>query len=167
MKKSTCICIVLAMIAAPVVAESESSGREWIPAGKRDLKQDKWRSESPTGYIRVTLDMDGDGLPDEAVLVTSSDGTESGVRICLNAKGPKPESRCQIVGAGPNAQSIMGVAKRPPGCHLFTENERTGEEDGKICSKVDVLDYFRFGSSGSFFRYDSKSRQFNRYWDSD
>lgn len=36
-----------------------------------------------------------------------------------------------------------------------------------VCSKAEALDYFRFGSAGSFFLYDKNTRHFSRYWDSD
>lgn len=60
----------------------------------------------------------------------------------------------------------MGLEKRAPGCHEYVEDE-SANSSGTICSKFDGLDYFRFASSGSFFIYNDKTGNFERYWDSD
>ena len=161
------LCAVAATLAVSFEAGAEPALETWVPAGRNDIRKDDWRRESPGGYIRSVLDMDGDGRPDEAVLVTSRDGSRSGVRICLDFQRVNPTARCEVVGVGPNVQSIMGVHRRPPGCYSFVQKEGAGNGDGEVCSETDVLDYFRFGSAGSFFRYDRTAKGFDRYWDSD
>lgn len=164
MKTAFCICNAIALCSMPFLVGAGTPSDSWIPAGQADLKRDAWRSESNVGYLSARLDMDGDGREDKAILVTSADGTQSAVRICLDVAAVDGEARCHIVGKGPNVQSIMGLDKRSPGCFRFTENERTGETDGRVCTKTDVLEYFRFGSAASIFRYNRKTGTIERYW---
>lgn len=167
MKTAFRICSAIALFSVPFLAAAGTPNDSWLPAGQADLKRDAWRSESNVGYLSARLDIDGDGREDKAILVTSADGAQSAVRICLNVVAPDVETRCHIVGKGPNVQSIMGLDKRAPSCFRFSENERTGEKDGRDCAKADVLEYFRFGSASSYFLFDPKTRTFDRYWISD
>ena len=62
----------------------------------------------------------------------------------------------------------MGLEKKKPGCYAYIEDAYGTSSGGKkICSQNEVVEYFRFGSAGSFFIYDQSSNTFKRYWDSD
>ncbi|KRG48748.1 hypothetical protein [Stenotrophomonas beteli] len=60
----------------------------------------------------------------------------------------------------------MALDVRVPGCHHYNALDRA-DADGRVCSRTQALDYFRFAGSPSFFLYDLKTDSFNRYWDSD
>lgn len=146
--------------------QAKDDAESWRPLKSNELAQDQWRSASPTGFASVSLDLDGDRVPDRASLVVSSDAKKSGIKVCYGAK-TQAES-CTVTAVEENIAGVMGLEKRKPGCYDYNEDDGGIASEGKkACSKSDILDYFRFGSSGSFFIFDRESNALKRYWDSD
>lgn len=141
----------------------------WMPADLDYLRQDAWRNDLPTAFASATLDMNGDGLMDEAMLVTDPVGHRSGLRICLASKQPKASRECHVLAVVDDAlgYDVMGLLVEPAGCYDYFALNDGPEVKAKVCSRAHVLDYFRFGSAASYFVYDRKTRRFNRYWYSD
>ena len=125
-----------------------------------------WRRYSETGFGVVQLDVNGDGFDDQASLVVSRDGVRSAIKICFGSKDTDASASCKVLAESESIYAVMGLEKRNPGCYEFHEDDAGNIADGKVCSKFDVLEYFRFGSSGSFFIYDDNNDIFSRYWDS-
>ena len=120
-------------------------------------------------YARVRLDMNGDGLKDEATLIVDRVRHRSGLRVCLAKEGADLSANCHVLvdDSEENGYEEMGLEVRGPGCRDFNSLNDGPDVGGKVCSRTDVLRYFRVGSSTSFFLYDQKTGRFNRYWDSD
>ena len=141
--------------------------RGWVTVEHSQLMKDEWRRHSATGFGQVTLDMNGDGISDHASLVVSRDGTKSGVKVCLGSEAVgDADPNCRVLAESENVYSVMGLEMRSPGCYEFHEDEAGEPSEGSVCSKFDALEYFRFGSSSSFFVYNTRSGNFERYWDS-
>jgi hypothetical protein len=139
----------------------------WVSVDAKELMSQEWRRHSKTGFGQVYLDINGDGVDDHASLVVSQDRTRSAIRICLGSKMMDDVgSNCRVLAESENVYPVMGLEKRKSGCYDFHEDDAGNLSDGKVCSKFDALEYFRFGSSGSFFIYDEGSGVFDRYWDS-
>jgi len=148
-----------------VVACERADG--WIVVGIDELMKQGWRRHSDAGFGFVDLDMNGDGVSDRASLVTSGDGVRSAIEICFGTKDVSPSGNCRILAEGVNVYFVMGLAKRSAGCYEYYEDDAAGAgAGGAVCTQFDVLEYFRFGSSGSFFIYDKRMDNFRRYWDS-
>ena len=147
-------------------ATSCDERRDWVGVDVRELMKESWRRRSDTGFGVVDLDMNGDGVGDRAYLVVSRDRVRSAIKICFGSKDMGITANCRILAESENIYPVMGLERRNSGCHKFHENDAGNLVDSKICSKFEVLEYFRFGSSSSFFIYDEKSDSFGRYWDS-
>lgn len=138
----------------------------WVTVDASEIMKHDWRRHSETGFGVVQLDMNGDGLDDRASLVVSQDGARSAIKICFGSKDGDVDVDCRILAEGENIYPVMGLEKRSPGCYEFHEDDAGNTSDGRICSKFDALEYFRFGSSSSFFIYDENGDSFGKYWDS-
>lgn len=147
-------------------AVSCDAGDAWVVVDGNGTMGEDWRRQSETGFRSTYLDINGDGAADQASMVISSDSARSAIKICFGSKTPGTLADCEIVGEGDNVSAVMGLERRPAGCYEFYEDDLGSRIDGRVCAKYDVLGYFRFGSAGSFFIYDEKHGNFNRYWDS-
>ena len=161
----------LAVALAPALpADAGEHPARWETVNFETLKkQDEWRRTSPTAFAKVSLDMNGDGLKNEATLVIDRARHHSGLRVCFGKKERTSPSNCHILVDDDLEDSYddMGLDVRGPGCHLYNTMNDLVDASGRICSRAQGLNYFREGSSTSFFLYDTKTGRFNRYWDSD
>lgn len=159
----------IALTASAAAAPPPAKADTWVPADLGQLRKDPWRRESPTAYARVKLDMNGDGLKDDAMLVTNPVRHSSALRICLAAKEPQATRACQILGEvdDETGYEVMGLQVEAPGCFDYFALNDSPDMEGRICTRADVLDYFRVGSAASYYIYDRKTGAFNRYWYSD
>ena len=157
-------------LSAPVPASAGERSARWETVNFEELKKlDEWRRASPTAFAKVSLDMNNDGLKDEATLVIDRGRHHSGLRVCLGRKEPRSPSNCHILVDDDleDAYDVMGLNVRAPGCHLYNTMNDLVDAGGRICSRAQALEYYRVGSATSFFLYDQKTGRFNRYWDSD
>lgn len=164
------VAALAAALSAPLPASAGERSARWETVSFEDLKkQDEWRRASPTAFAKVSLDMNGDGLKDEATLVIDHVRHHSGLRVCFGKKERTSPPNCHILVDDDLEDSYddMGLDVRAPGCHLYNTVNDQGDAGGRICSRAQGLNYFREGSSTSFFLYDTKTGRFNRYWDSD
>ena len=162
--------LACAALFAACAYESQAKGdtKNWRPLSQEELTKQQWRSASKTGFASVSLDVNGDRVPDKATLVVSGDAKQSGIELCYGANSKSEAAVCTIIAAEENAAEVMGLEKKKPGCYEYNEDEAGISSNGKkACSRNDILEYFRFGSAGSFFIYDRESNAFKRYWDSD
>lgn len=164
--------IALAYIAlfAACMYESRASNDagEWRPLKSSELAQQHWRAASSTNFAHISLDINGDHVPDEASLVVSNDTKQSGIKVCYGTGLKRQAENCIVIAVEANVAEIMGLEKRKPGCYEYIEDDNGMASNGKLaCSKNDILGYFRFGSAGSFFIYDCQSNFMKRFWDTD
>ena len=162
--------LFFAALLAACADESNAKGdaEKWVPLSPSSLAKQQWRSASPTRFASLSLDVNGDRSPDQASLVVSGDLKQSGIKVCYG-KGQKSETEsCAVIAVEENTAEVMGLEKKKPGCYDYDEDGSGASSGGKkICSQNEIIEYFRFGSAGSFFIYDNKSNTFKRYWDSD
>jgi hypothetical protein len=137
---------------------------DWIRIEDSKLSEDHWRPSAPDNFGAVVLDLNNDGLMDEAFLVVNRGATRSAVKVCFGGNGQSSAGRCRVIAAGTNISSVMGLDKRPRGCYEYSEADVGSGTSGRVCSKGDVLEYFRFGSSSSFFV--AEGGVLVRYWES-
>lgn len=162
--------ILAAASIGPSSAQPAGDPEHWTAVSIDSLKRkDAWRRTSPNAFAQVRLDMNGDGLQDEAALVVDRVRHRSGLRVCLATKDPSapPDCRILVEHGIEDAYDIMALDVRAPGCHDYNALNDRADVDGRVCSRTQALDYSRFASSSSFFLYDPKTDRFNRYWDSD
>ncbi len=159
----------IALAASAAAAPPAPKADGWVAPDLDQLRKDAWRKGSPTAYARVKLDMDGDGLKDDAMLVTHPVRHSSALRICLASKNPQAPRNCHILGEveDETGYEVMGLLVVAPGCHDYFALDDGTEVDGRFCTRTEVLDYFREGSAASYYVYDRKTGTFNRYWYSD
>lgn len=138
----------------------------WVDFDSNGSMEEGWRRHSETGFRSAYLDINGDGVRDQATMVVSSDDARAAIRICFGSEVLNTLGDCRIIAEGENFSSAMGLEVRSAGCYEFYEDDLLSRADGPVCSRRDVLEYFRFGSSGSFFIYDENLEVFRRYWDS-
>lgn len=164
------LCFAATFATAPAKAQSLASESDnWVPVSIKALREDAWRRSSPHAFAHVRLDMNGDGVKDEAMLVVDRVRHRSALKVCLASNARGVSADCQILAEDEDegGYEIMGLEVRAPGCHRYNELNEGSDTGGQVCSKAEALDYFRFGSAGSFFLYDKNTRHFSRYWDSD
>lgn len=138
----------------------------WIRLSANQVKEQSWREVLPTKLLSANLDIDGDGKKDVAAIVVSRDSKKSAVRICFGDATRRPQ--CQVVAESENISDVMGLERKSPGCYAYGEDANGHPSHGeKICGQADLLEYFKFGSASSFFLYKGRSRELERYWDSD
>lgn len=159
-------CIFALFAVVPEDLPACETRSEWIDVEISSLMKERWRRHSETGFGRVDLDINGDGAGDQASLVVSRDGSRSAIKICLGPTLQGAGSACQIVAEAADIHIVMGLEKRGPGCYEFYEDDSGQSSEGRVCTKHDVLEYFRFASSSSLFIYDSQTASFRRYWQS-
>lgn len=166
MKKICFIVIFTLFIQSSVASPSCGQQEEWVNVSSEDLSKDDWRRHSENNFGSARLDMNGDGIGDEAALVVSQDAKRSAIRICFGIKDGKADMPCHVIADSENIYSVMGLERRDPGCYEYHEDDEGNVKMGEVCSKFDILEYFRFASSSSFFIYDENDGEFHRYWDS-
>ncbi|WP_148040907.1 hypothetical protein [Montanilutibacter psychrotolerans] len=138
----------------------------WIRLSATEVQGQTWRDAAPTKFLSATLDMDGDGELDVAAIVVSRDSKRSAIRICFG--GSERRQQCQIIAVSENIADVMGLEKKGPGCYSYAEDDVGRPSRGRqICGRNDMLEYFKFGSAGSFFVYETNRNTLGRYWGSD
>lgn len=165
--KQEVLSVVSAMllVACGYKTSADSNAESWLPLNIGGQTERNWRAKSPTSFATVSLDLDGDKVADRAALVVSGDAKRSGIEICYGKKSASQD--CVVIAVEENIAEVMGLEKRKPGCYDYIDSDSLESSPKIVCSESDILDYFRFGSSGSFFLYDQESRTLKRYWDSD
>jgi hypothetical protein len=170
MIRMLCLCFAAVAAMAPAAARAPADrSDDWLPVNLDSLRKDAWRRTSPNAFAHVRLDMNGDGVKDEALLVVDHVQRRSALKVCLAAKAPGSPADCHILAEDDDegGYEVMGLEVRAPGCHRYTAINEGPDINGKICSKFEGLEYFRVGSSASVFFYDNKTGLFTRYWESD
>jgi hypothetical protein len=169
-----------ALLAAAIFAGA--SYAEDIPAGWRTPRAreiaDSDRKDSSTRYVKAVGDFNGDGVPDEALLLKSTrfSGEALWVRVS-NVEGKFDWIKLAEIKWGkdyPSVNVAMGIESVPPGVHPYG-----CFEDAKDCNfgphkdrpKLRLRDpslmYFKFGSAASLYFWSSKYNKFVRVWLSD
>jgi hypothetical protein len=173
--------VALALVCLSLSTAGAAGDRVHLPAGWRFPTEkelaDQDRQPSPTRYAKAVADFNGDGVPDEAILVKStkfsgqgllvrlSDGKQGFTWVTLDTTDWGPEY--------PEVNLTMAIDVLPPGTHRYicieTESGCIGEQEprAKMTIKRPSLSYYRFESAASLFYWDSRTNRFVRVWLSD
>ncbi len=129
-----------------------------------------WRNSDSGRYIVASADFDGDGILDKAYLAVTPDLKKSALIAAVSS-----ENRRIILSeeGDISAVSYMGVTVQAPGdVNILTACGKGYWECGKdepsqIKLKFSAIDYFMYGSSNSYFIWNSERHGFERVWISD
>ncbi len=174
----------LAFVAA-IVALALNSAQGWsqdLPVGWRmpTAKEvaDPTRRESPVAFAKATADFNGDGVPDEAFLLKSTNFSGEALWVKLSKAGNQFEwIKLDEINWGsqyPNVDLSMGVDVLPPGVHryaCFDQAKDCNFGPHKNRPKLNLRDpglmYFKLESAASLFFWSRKHNKFLRVWLSD
>lgn len=157
---------------AGVSSAANSHGSVALPTGwrepTREELQESWRDELSNRGAMVVGDFDGDSIHDYASIALDESTREWALLVSLSSSNHD----WLILEAGVPGELVMAVEVLRPGEHkvLCSDQEMAGcGPSGKrsISPLTDSIGYYRFASAGSVFVWDSDSRQFSRFWDSD
>lgn len=126
-----------------------------LPQGWRlpnlDEANDPWRNADPKKFITVKADLDGDGVPDEALLLVREKGGYPGLFVFLNKDGGFPKNIDGVEAGGPppnNAQiRAAGIKLLPPPA-------------GADTAALPAIEYFVSGGRRTLYFWDKTSRSF-------
>ena len=144
-----------------------------LPEGWRypttaELSDEPGRKDTPTKYIKVVADFNGDGIDDEAYLVKSTKFSGEGllVRVSDKQKGYMWLTLATIDWGKkyPNVNLSMGIDIVKSGEYNtacgkgYYECEKGEPKVLKL--KRPAINYFKFESANSFFFWDDKTAKF-------
>jgi hypothetical protein len=135
------------------------------------------RDESPSKYTKVSADFNGDGVPDEAVLLKSLRFNGEGLWVRLS-KGKDAFTWLKLAERRwpqeyKETDLAMGIEVAPPGVHPYGCFDGAAECDWdptqrpKLKLRDPALLYFKFESAASLFFWSNKYQRFLRVWVSD
>ena len=147
----------------------------WRYPTTEELSDEPLRKDSPTKYIKVVADFNGDGINDEAYLVKSTKFSGEGLLVRLSDK--QKGFRWLVLATTdwgkeyPKVNLSMGINIVEPGqyktaCGKGYYECKKGEPE-VLKLKLPAIDYFKFESANSFFFWDDKTNSFKRIWISD
>jgi len=84
----------IALTASAAAAPPSAKADTWLPVGFDQRSKEKWRKDSPAAIARVKLDMNGDGLKGEAMLLTDPLRHRSALRIRVASKNTHARCIC-------------------------------------------------------------------------
>ena len=129
-----------------------------------------WRNSDSGRYIVASADFDGDGILDKAYLAVTPDLKKSALIAEVSSKNGRFILREEN---DISAVFYMGVTFQESGDgNILTACgkgywECGKDEPSKIQLKFSAIDYFMYGSSNSYFIWNSERHEFDRVWISD
>ena len=169
---------LLLILASGAVAEEEIKLPEgWRFPTTEELSDEELRSRSATKYAEAGGDFNGDGVPDQAVLVKSTKVSGEGLLVRLsNGRGGFAWVVLATIDWGaeyPSVPLAMGIEAIKPGTYEYlcieSGDDCVARDEGKskITLRRPALEYFKFESAASAFYWDTKKKAFIRIWISD
>ncbi|UGQ47855.1 hypothetical protein [Massilia endophytica] len=165
--------IILGLLATTIGSRASALDKN-LPAGWRLPSTSElnagWRPNRDERGAIANGDFNGDGFPDEAVLLLSLDGTKLGLFVFLSQR-QKPFKIHQLANVDGSLLEVMGIAKVPAGTYHTACGKGYWEcrknEASTVPVDTDAIDYFKFESASSYFYWDRRKKTFRRVWISD
>jgi hypothetical protein len=172
-------------LSVALVAVALHAGEAWsqdLPQGwriptAREIT-DPVRKDSPAAFAKATADFNGDGAPDEALLLKSTRFSGEALWVRLSkAQGDFEWVKLAEINWGkeyPNVDLAMGIDVLPPGIHPYGCFDGANEcnfgphkDRPKLKLRDPSLMYFKLESAGSLFFWSRKHNKSMRVWLSD
>lgn len=151
-------CLLLAALTASLLVAQES-----LPTGFRRPTsfeaKGSWRVKSPTRFLIVRGDFDGDGKADVAELLVRESGRGFALFVRLSSQG----DRWQRIHGGDTSLSNFGIRIVWPGKY-----ETFCADDPSVCApdtaktidlRTDAIKFFAWGEADSFFHWDQTAKK--------
>jgi len=142
-----------------------------LPTTSEITPNQEWRSNSPTRYLTVNADFNGDGVVDTGMLLVSKNGFELALFVFLSQKDGS--SKIYLLDKLKHIEHIqvMGIELAVPNkyktaCGKGYFDCQPGELE-EITLKNPAIDYFKIESANSFFYWEESKKIFKRIWMSD
>ena len=174
-RAATTALMALALFANGALSQDLPQG--WRMPTDKEIT-DPARKKSPVAFAKATADFNGDGFPDEALLLKSTRFSGEGLWIRLsNGEGGFAWIKLAQIDWGkeyPNVDLAMGIHVLRPGTYPYG-----CFDDAKDCNfgphtdrpKLKLRDpslmYFKLESAASLFFWSRKYQKFMRVWLSD
>jgi hypothetical protein len=153
------LCLLSAVLVTAVVSAQESLPPGWRKPVPSEVKG-AWRSKSRARFLSVKGDFDGDGRADLAEILVSASGKKCSLFVRLSSENGRWQS-VHDLGGGPGE---IGIDLVKPGKY-----ETLCYADPSICAPdapqvvnltTDAIGFFSYGSTSSFFFFDSSTKEF-------
>lgn len=139
---------------------------------------DSDRKDSSTRYVKAAGDFNGDGVPDEALLLKSTRFSGEALWVRLSNSDDRFDwIKLAEINWGkehPRVDVAMGIESLSPGVHpygCFEDamdcNFGPHKDRPKLRLRDPSLMYFKFGSAASLYFWSGKYNKFLRVWLSD
>ena len=167
--------ILLAVLFAAVTTSVSFAGDFPAPEGWRPYAagevEDEWRDFSPTRYLEVKGDFDGNGAADGAKLFVRPDGSEVGLFVFMCEKDGACKEHLLAGLKGPRVLRRAGVdlvhrGRYSTACGKAYRECKEGETP-EIEIRNDSIDLFESTGGNSYFYWDEAKKAFERVWMSD
>jgi hypothetical protein len=144
------------------------------PAGWRRTtaveSSEEWRRKSPTRFLAVRSDFDGDGKPDDAELLLNTSSNQVGLFVYLTSTG-----KWQSIGEPFDLKSLdrFGIDRVKPGRYKTACGKGYGDyacahgEPDFLKLSNPAIDFFYTESSDSIFYWDPRTKAFREILMSD
>ena len=171
-----------AVLIAIIVLYAANAWSQDLPPGWRMPTDkeitDQVRKDQPFAFAKATADFNGDGVPDEALLLKSARFSGEGLWIRLSkTEGKFAWLKLAEIKWGkeyPNVDLAMGIDVVPPGVHSYgcfddakDCNFGPHKDRPKLKLRDPSLMYFKPESAASLFFWSRTHNKFMRVWLSD
>jgi hypothetical protein len=157
------LCASLAVLSASFVLAQDA------PAGWRQPTQeeasDEWRDKSPTRFLVVNGDFDGDGKPDTSALFVNSDSNQFALFVKLGATGKwqMADKPVDIMWFGRYGIDLVKPGKYQTACgKSYSEYACSHGESESLKVSSGAINFFSHESSESYFYWDKKEKTFRK-----
>jgi hypothetical protein len=142
----------------------------WRVPTKFELN-DGWRSKDLDRFALVKGDFNGDGQPDEAMLLIAEHRQRFGLFVFLSQANGSPKMYQLDTSNDLNFLADMGIAKVEPGKYMTACGKGywrcKKNELPEILLLRQAINYFKTESASSYFYWDEHKKRFRKTWISD
>jgi hypothetical protein len=151
--------LFLVALATACSAQELPSG--WTkPATK--LTRQAFRRNDPNHFLVATGDYNGDGVPDQALLLVNEGARKLGFFVCLETATGCDWHRLEVMDIA--FLDVMGIARVKPGDYQTACGKGYWDcgkdEPKKLSTKRDAVEFFKDESASSVYVYNLKKHKF-------
>jgi len=153
------LCVLVAAFCPTLVLAQE------LPKGWRRLTRsetsDVWRRKSPTRFVQVKGDFDGDGESDVAELLVNRSGQQCGLFVWLSSQSNQPPKPIWQADKG---WGTIGIQAVRPGKYETLCSSDPSECEPQTPARVNLknfgIEFFSHGETRSFVYWDGATKKF-------